>query len=111
VTAAYIVVVALALLPQILFSVLYWKWIPTWTKNPYGRLAQLGAWCHIIFLSVLEVFLVFGRHMNPNIAKYIFLASFSPLIFYGIFQLSLLKRAVDSVEKDSSQGEEVARDN
>lgn len=96
---AYIVVVSLALLPQIVFSALYWRWIPSWTKNPYGRLAQLGAWCHIIFLTVFESFLIFGRHLNQTLASYVFIASFLPLIFFGILQLSLLKEAVDSAKE------------
>ena len=97
---AYIVVVALALLPQVSFSFLYWRWIPSWIKNPYGRLAQLGAWCHIIFLSVFETFLIFGRHLNPTFASYVFIFSFLPLIFFGVLQLDLLRKAVNSAREE-----------
>lgn len=100
-TTAYVVVVALALLPQMIFSFLYWRWIPYWVNNPYGRLSQLGAWCHIIFLFMLLSFLVFGEYFNRLVSEYIFLASFFPLIFYGILQLILLRRAVNESKERS----------
>jgi hypothetical protein len=103
VIVAYIVVVALALLPQITFSFLYWRWIPSWIRNPYGRLAQFGAWCHIVFLSIFEFFLVFGRHINPKFASYVFILSFLPLIFFGILQLDLLKKAVNSAREEQKE--------
>lgn len=105
-TAAFIVVVALALVPQIAFSFLYWRWIPSWVKNAYGRLAQLGAWCHIIFLSVFESFLIFGKYINPLFGQYVLIFSFFPLIAFGILQLDLLKKAAGSAKTEEEIGEE-----
>lgn len=102
---AYIVVVALALLPQVVFSVVYWWKIPSWIKNPYGRLAQFGAWCHIIFLGVVLVFLTVGRQTDPHLANFIFLFSFFPLIAYGVFQLFLLKKAIEESRKEERERE------
>jgi hypothetical protein len=103
VLVAYIVVVALALLPQIAFSFLYWRWIPSWIRNPYGRLAQLGAWCHIVFLSIFECFLIFGKYINRDFASYLLVTSFFPLIFFGILQLDLLKKAVNSAREKQKE--------
>lgn len=99
---AFTIVLILALVPQVFFSVLYWRWIPDWVKNPYGRLAQLGSWCHIILLSLYLVFTEFGRHFNPTVAEYLLILAFVPLVIFGLLQLHLLKMAVDSsqVEHD-----------
>jgi hypothetical protein len=99
VTAAFIVVVVLALMPQIAFSVLYWRWIPGWTKNSYGRLAQLGSWCHIILLTLYLVLVLFGKSFNPIVAGVILISAFVPLVLFGVLQLILLKRAVDSAKE------------
>jgi hypothetical protein len=96
VTAAFVTVVSLALLPQLLFFVLYWKWIPSWIHNKYGRLAQAGAMCHIILLSLYLFLVAFGKHFNPRLEGIVLVLAFVPLIFFGLFQLSLLKLAVDS---------------
>ena len=93
---AFTIVLIMALLPQVLFSVLYWKWIPDWVKNPYGFLAQLGSWCHIILLTLYLIFTEFGRHFNPTVAGYILISAFVPLVIFGFLQLHLLKMAVDS---------------
>lgn len=100
--AAYIVVVGMALLLQVAFSALYWRLMPSWVRNPYGRLAQLGAWCHIIFLSVFESFVIFGKHINPLVGQWVLLLSFVPLILFGIFQLDLLKRAVNAAREEEN---------
>lgn len=104
-TTAYVVtgVVLLALLLQLVFSVAYWVWIPAWVKDSYGRMAQLGAWCHIIFLSVFESFIFFGRHMNVTVAGFLLVASFVPLIVYGFLQIVLLRRAVLSARMEGEQ--------
>ena len=106
-TAVVTVVVCLALLPQIVFTIAYWKWIPAWVNDSYGRLAQLGAWCHIIFLSVFESFILFGRHMNPQVAVWVLVISFFPLIFQGILQMILLRRAVLSAQTEAREEKQV----
>lgn len=93
---AFTIVLIMALVPQILFSALYWKWIPDWVKNPYGRLAQLGSWCHIVLLSLYLVFTEFGRHFNPTVAGYMLILAFVPLVVFGFLQLYLLRMAVES---------------
>lgn len=102
-TGAFITVVVLALVPQVLFSFFYWKWIPQWTKNPYGRLAQLGSWCHIILLSLYLIFVLFGRHFNPTFAEVLLISAFIPLDIFGYLQLSLLKKAVDSAREERGE--------
>ena len=97
-SAAFTIVVTLALLPQIAFFVLYWLWIPSWIYNKYGRLAQAGAMCHIILLSLYLILVIFGKHLNQTFAGLMLVSAFIPLILFGIFQLSLLKLAVDSAK-------------
>lgn len=97
-TTAFIVVVALALVPQIIFSMLYWKWIPAWIRNPYGRLAQLGSWCHIILLTLYLALAVFGQYFNQTMAGVILILAFVPLVVYGLLQLILLRKAVESAD-------------
>lgn len=103
---ALIVIIILALVPQLLFTALYSKWIPTWVKNPYGRLAQLGSWCHIILLSVYLFFLLFRVHFNRLTAEYILITAFVPLVIFGFLQLILLKRAVDASKAERAREEE-----
>lgn len=95
-TTAFIIVVVLALVPQILFSMLYWKWIPVWIRNPYGRLAQLGSWCHIVLLSLYLGLVLFGKHFNPHVAGVVLILAFVPLVVFGVLQLVLLKKAVEA---------------
>lgn len=104
----FVIVLAIALLLQILFSMLYWKWIPGWVKNPYGRLAQLGSWVHIILLSLYLCFTFFGKFFNRYVAEVMLISAFLPLVFFGILQLLLLKQAVDLSRFDHP--EEVASD-
>jgi len=101
-----VLIVALAL--QILFTILYWKWIPSWVKNSYGRLAQLGSWVHIVLLSIYLCFLWFGKYFNRFLAEVMLISAFLPLVFFGILQLLLLKQAVDSSRVEHP--EEVAID-
>ena len=96
----YIVVIALALAPQILFTVLYWKWIPSWVKNPYGRLAQLDCWSQIALLSLLLVFLIVGQGMSIEAKRGFMALCLIPFIVLGVFRLILLKRAVDSSREE-----------
>ena len=105
---AFIVVISLALMPQILFSALYWKWIPLWIRNPYGRLAQLGSWCHIVLLSLYLVFLLFGHLFDRYVASIMLIAAFVPLVLFGFLQLFLLKKAVDSAAAKETEKEEAA---
>ena len=95
-TTAFTTVVILALLPQIAFFVLYWRWIPAWRFNKYGRLAQAGAMCHIILLTLYLCLVWWGKYWNHTVTEVVLVAAFVPLIFFGIFQLSLLRLAVDS---------------
>ncbi|HEY6019319.1 MAG TPA: hypothetical protein VIY48_05270 [Candidatus Paceibacterota bacterium] len=95
-TAVFIVVVASALILQLLFSILYWVWSPGWIRHPYGRLAQLGSFAHIILLSLYIFFVLFGKYIQKDIAAAVLISGFFPLIFFGILQLVLLKRAVNS---------------
>lgn len=98
-TVAYIVIVILALLPQLAFTVLYWKWIPSWVKNPYGRLAQLDSWSQIVLLVLFMVILISGSYFSPGEKRFIATFSITPWIFLGLLRLTLLKRAVDSASK------------
>jgi low temperature requirement protein LtrA len=91
---AYIIAVTLAWLPQVLFTILYWVWIPSWTSNPYGRLSMLRAWYLMAILSLILYIAVFG--LDRDIARAIFTFSFLPLAFLGFLQLYLLKKAVNS---------------
>lgn len=95
-TAVFIVVVATALILQLLFSIFYWVWSPGWVKNPYGRLAQLGSFAHIILLSLYIFFVLFGKHVPKNITAVVLISGFFPLVFFGVLQLILLRRAVNS---------------
>lgn len=97
---ALTIVVAMALVPQVLFSVLYWRWIPQWVKNPYGRLSQLGSWCHINLLILYLLFLLVGRSMNRWMAGSMLILAFSQLVVFGFLQLALLKRAVVASKKE-----------
>lgn len=100
-SAAFTVVVIMALVPQLLFSALYWKWIPLWIRNPYGRLAQLGSWCHIILLSLYLFLVLFGKYLTPFATQTMLILAFVPLVIYGFLQLILLRRAVvSSLEKN-----------
>lgn len=101
---AYVAVVIMALLPQVLFSILYWTWIPTWIKNPYGRLAQLDAWCRIILLSVFLFINFFGKGLDPNVVTFIFILAFLPLVYFGGLQLILLRRAAKSAPVKTEEG-------
>ncbi len=102
--AVYVTVVALALAQQVTFSILYWRWIPHWTKNPYGRMAQLGCWALIIplFLSLVTFAISDGGGEGGNTLKVIFTIGFLPLLVFGFMQLDLLKRAVDSGSTEPS---------
>ena len=99
-TTAFVIVATLALIPQVIFTVLYWKWIPAWVKNPYGRLAQFDSWCRILFYSIMLFLIAFGSKIGHAWASVVFISGFVPVIFFGIFQLALLKRAVDSAKED-----------
>ena len=105
VTTAYLIVVTLAWLPQVLFTVLYWVWVPQWTRNPYGRLAMLQAWYLVTILSIIMYISAFG--LDRDIARGIFTFSFLPLAFLGFLQLFLLKKAVDS---SKARNEEAGND-
>lgn|SRR5689334_2392874 len=102
---AFVVVLIVALVLQLAFTMLYWKWIPGWVKNSYGRLAQLGSWVHIILLSVYLCFTLFGRHFNVHVAELLLISAFLPLVFFGFLQLALLKRAVDSSKAEQNKEE------
>lgn len=101
-------VLIVALVLQILFTMLYWKWIPSWVKNSYGRLAQLGSWVHIVLLSIYLCFLWFGKYFNVFVAEVMLISAFLPLVFFGLLQLVLLKEAVYSSRANNP--EEVAID-
>lgn len=98
-TVAFLIVVILTLVPQLLFSVLYWKWIPQWTKNPYGRLAQFGSWSISLTLILCLILATAGRHLGREVLREVFVFGFLPLLVFGYLQLSLLKRAVDSAKE------------
>lgn len=104
---SFVTIMILALAPQVFFTIFYWSLIPTWVGNSYGRLAQLGAWCHIILLSLYLSLILFGTSFNPYVAQIMLLIAFLPLVFFGFFQLVLLKRAVNS--SDVVQEEDVKR--
>lgn len=106
-TVAFTIVVIVALVPQLLFSALYWKWIPLWTRNPYGRLAQFGSWCHIILLTLYLVLTLFGKHFNQFITGIVLVSAFVPLDIYGFLQLILLKKAVESARMREKNKETV----
>lgn len=97
-SVAFTVVVIMALVPQVLFTISYQRWIPSWVKNPYGRMAQLGSWCHIILLSLYLVLVLFGKHFNHVVSGVVLVAAFVPLVVYGFLQLILLKKAVESAK-------------
>lgn len=108
---ALTVVMTLALVPQIIFTIRYWKKSPQWTKNLWGRLAQLGCWCHILLLTIYLVFTWFGRYFNVLFAEILLVSAFVPLIFYGVFQLMLLEKALELAEaaKEELLEEEVVK--
>lgn len=99
--AVYVTVVALALAQQVTFSFLYWRWIPQWTKNPYGRMAQLGCWALIVplLLSLIN-FAISGGGSGSNTIRLVFIIGFLPLLAFGFLQLDLLKKAVESGEAE-----------
>lgn len=97
---AYIVVVAVALALQIAFSLLYWKWFPSWVNNPYGRLAQLGAFALITNLTLVLLVNTFGHDWGRSEVRTIFTFGFLFLVAFGVLQLILLKRAVDSAKQE-----------
>ena len=105
-TVAFIVVVVLALVPQLLFTALYWKWIPAWTKNPYGRLAQFGSWSISFTLTLCLILATAGRGLPRESLREIFTFGFLPLLFFGYLQLALLKKAVDSSKNNDQEGHE-----
>lgn len=102
---AYIVVILLALLPQLLFSVLYWKWIPSWTKNPYGRLAQLDSVALILLLLFFLFVVILGDSMSQGEKRAIAVVLMFPFIVGGFFKLTLLKRAVDSSKEGETRND------
>lgn len=100
---AYIVVIVLALLLQLLFTALYWKWIPSWIKNPFGRLAQSDSWSQILILSTLAVFFFVGDGMSVDHKRTILAIFLLPLVVSSAFRLLLLKKAVDSARADEKE--------
>lgn len=104
---ALTVVMVLALVPQVVFTIRYWKKLPAWIRHPYGRLAQLGCWCHILLLTLYLAFIWLGMYFNPLVAKILLVSAFVPLIFYGLLQLNLLERAVKSAMAEQQKEEEV----
>lgn len=105
-TVAFIVVVILALVPQLLFTVLYWKWIPTWTKNPYGRLAQFGSWSISLTLILCLILATIGKRLSQQFLGEIFVIGFLPLLTFGYMQLYLLKKAVESASKEREEAQQ-----
>jgi hypothetical protein len=103
VVAVFTGIVILALVPQLLFSVLYWKWIPAWIRNPYGRLAQLDSWSLILLLIFFLVILALGDHIGQTEKRVISAVLLLPFIFAGFLKLTLLKRAVDSSKDEPPQ--------
>lgn len=97
-TTALVVVVALVWILQVVFSIRYWKKIPDWVRHPYGRMAQLGSWCHITMMSLYLTFIFFGRYFNPYVAGVVFISAFVPLVVYGVLQLILLERSIKETE-------------
>lgn len=97
------IVLVAALLLQVAFTMLYWKWIPGWVKNRYGRLAQLGSWVHIILLSVYLCFTWFGKLLNVLFAEVMLISAFLPLVFFGVLQLVLLKAAVNDSKAEHKE--------
>lgn len=106
IAATYVVVIALAMAPQLLFTVLYWKWIPSWTKNSYGRLAQFDSWAQLALLAVLMFFVTNGDRIPLTDKRAILAVCLTPSVFLGILRLVLLKRAVDSSRADTPVKEE-----
>ena len=104
--AAYVVVIALVIAPQLLFSVLYWKWIPAWTKNSYGRLAQFDSWAQVLLLVNLLLFSTGWSDLPLGDKRVILSICLVPSVFIGILKLILLKRAVDSSRVDPPVKEE-----
>ena len=102
-TGLYIIVVTVALVLQILFSVLYWRWIPHWTKNPYGRLAQLGAFALITNLGLVLFVNTAGHDWSRNSVRTVFTFGFLLLVAFGALQLALLKKAVDTAREEEKE--------
>lgn len=100
-SVAFTFVLSLALAQQVTFSVLYWRWIPAWVRNPYGRLAQLGCWSLALIL-ILALIVSATGHSGDSTAKTIYFFGFLPLLAFGFLQLDLLKKAVDSAREESS---------
>ena len=101
----YIVVILLALVPQIVFTFLYWRWIPAWTKNSYGRLAQLDSWSQILFLSAILSFITIGTDWGVEARRTTLAICLIPFAILGVFRLILLKRAVDSAKSHNTEGD------
>lgn len=99
-TVFYIVVLVMALLPQIAFSALYWRWIPAWTKNAYGRLAQLESWSQTYLLLVLLFNLSFSSYLSLDTKRAILATSIVPFIILSGLRIYLLKRAFDSSKEE-----------
>lgn len=108
--AVFIVVLGVALVLQVLFSFLYWRWFPTWTSHPYGRLAQLGSFSHTILLLIYIFFILFGKLLSQRVAEVVFLSGFIPLIVFGVLQLILLQRAFDLAKSEDKNKEEGSND-
>lgn len=102
-TLAYIVIVTLALLPQVAFSFLYWKWVPSWIRNPYGRLAQLDSFSQILVLFIFLIFLFVGTLIGHETKRFVMAVLLVPFIFLGWLRLVLLKRAVDSSKDEEDK--------
>lgn len=107
--AAFIIVMFLALVPQVTFFVLYWRWFPRWKYNSYGQLTMLGSAFHIVVLSLYLWLSLFGDYTNRYVASGIFFFAFGLLILFGVFQLVLLRRAVKAAvaEEGTSQHEPI----
>ena len=102
---AYIVIITLALVCQLAFTFLYWKWIPSWVRNPYGRLAQLDSWSQILLFSFFLILLTVGPEISTNSKRAIAAICLMPFIFVGFFKLILLKKAVDSAKQEDNEEE------
>ena len=102
---AYIVIISLALVCQLAFTFLYWKWIPSWVKNPYGRLAQLDSWSQIVLFSFFLTLLTIGTGLSVDSKRTIAAICLMPFIFVGFFKLRLLKKAVDSAKQENNEEE------
>ncbi len=109
VTMIYVIILVLGLGQQLAFSILYWRWIPEWRKNAYGRLAQFESWSSVALLSALLFILLFGTSLNfqTEDKREILAVVLIPFVFLGALKLSLLKRAVDSA-KAKQEADDVA---